>query len=856
MKTTLHAFPLKPLVIALAAAQCVTLAHATPVPTDVINDSSFAAPYLVSTDTLTITPDGVVSTGSEQFAVQNAQITTLIENQGTIYNQNQIALYNSGSLASLKNSGSITSTTGIAIENDSSIGTLINNGVINSDNFTGSQFSGIGIANFGTISSLNITENGIISGGQTAIFNRGQITTLNNDGYIGSFNPGLNAFTNNAITNSLNGAIGTINNSGTIAGNIVHTSSNELVINGGSDRRGQLTGANHFFIGPMMGNPTGQIVATGADVSFGGGMLLLNDNVDLGGSHTLTNSADVLVTQPLTISGNYHQTQDAILNLGVSDATFAQGSALDIGYGRLTVSGNALIDSGSTIRLSSTGSSYGFASGQRYLAISAGSATYNASALHYVVDNYNGVVTAKVVDNGSSSDLALYLDDPAPTPPVTPPTPPTPVTPAPPVTPTTPTVPVSPPTTPSEPVTPVTPVTPVIPVIPVTPTTPTAPVAAKPLPTTGNAIASINGLSSYSGFSAGLLDLFNASKTITTQAEANRIGEQLAPAQNSMASAATASASMDALGVVGSHLDGLRTAQSGSARGIATGDDSLDWAAWGKPFYGSARQGMTDNVSGYRAHYGGLVLGLDRQLPGNWRAGVALSYSRTSVKGADNLKGNSSDVDAWGGIAYASYTGEPWFVNLSTSLTRQSYESQRAVDFSGFNDSASSHFHGQQAAVKGEFGYPLALGDATVLTPLASMSYSYLHQGSYQESSDGGSALSVDSAHSQSIESSLGSKLAHSWSTGAGALSPFVQLMWTHQYDRSPMKTSSGFSADSIGETRFTTAGASPAKDSAEASIGATLAHADDLSLEARYDLQAAPHFEGQTISLQVCKLF
>lgn len=389
-----------------------------------------------------------------------------------------------------------------------------------------------------------------------------------------------------------------------------------------------------------------------------------------------------------------------------------------------------------------------------------------------------------------------------------------------------------------------------------TPTTPTAPVAAKPLPTTGNAIASISGLSSYSGFSAGLLDLFNASKTLTTQAEANRIGEQLAPAQNSMASAATSSASMDALGVVGSHLDGLRTAQSGSARGIATGDDSLDWAAWGKPFYGSARQGMTDNVSGYRAHYGGLVLGLDRQLPGNWRAGVALSYSRTSVKGADNLKGNSSDVDAWGGIAYASYTGEPWFVNLSTSLTRQSYESQRAVDFSGFSDSASSHFHGQQAAVKGEFGYPLALGDATVLTPLASLSYSYLHQGSYQESSDGGSALSVDSAHSQSFESSLGSKLAHSWSTGAGELSPFVQLMWTHQYDRSPMKTSSGFSADSIGETRFTTSGASPAKDSAEASIGATLAHADDLSLEARYDLQAAPHFKGQTVSLQVRKLF
>ncbi len=386
--------------------------------------------------------------------------------------------------------------------------------------------------------------------------------------------------------------------------------------------------------------------------------------------------------------------------------------------------------------------------------------------------------------------------------------------------------------------------------------TPADPVAAQPLPTTGNAISSINGLSGYSGFSAGLLDLFNASKTITTEAEANRVGEQLSPAQNSMASAATSAASMDALGVVGTHLDGLRINPGASARGIATGDDSLEWAVWGKPFYGSARQGMVDDVSGYRAHYAGLVLGTDRQLLDSWRAGAALSYSRTSVKGADNLKGSHSDVDAWGGILYATYSGDPWFVNLSTSLTRQTYDSQRAVDFSGFNDSASGHFHGQQIAVKSEAGYPFLLSANTTLTPLASLSYSYLHQDSYQENSGSGSALTVESAHSQSVESSLGAKLSHNWSTAAGDLSPFVQLMWTHQYDRSRMTTTSGFSADSLGETRFTSQGASPAADSAETSVGVALAHDDDLTLEARYDLQTAPHFQGQTVSLQLRKLF
>ncbi len=803
MNKSLYSFPLKPLVVALAAAQCLTTAHAEPLPAEVtISDSSQAAPYVVASDKLTITPDGIVSTNSERFAVRNSKNTSLVDNQGTITNDGNIGFYNGGELDLLKNSGFINGGSGIALQNDNNINSLINSGSINAGSILSSMSQGVGLMNFGTITSLTNTENGNITGLQSAIYNFGTITTLNNDGYIGLYNNGSSI--GNAIENS--GTIGTINNSGTIAGNITNTTSNELVINGGINRRGSLIGSNQMIYSFSLptSSPIGAINSTGADVRFQTGQLLLNDNVYLGGTHTLTNNADVLINESLKVDGNYHQTANAILRIGVSDASQALGSALDTGYGRLNVKGNAVIDAGSSIKLLNTGS-YGFADGQRYVVIKASTADYNASKLHYSADTFNGTVSgAAISDEVSNTDnLVVYLSGGKNS------------------------------------------------------GGGNTPTTGKPLPTTGNAISSLNGLSSYSGISSpALLNLFNASKTITTEAEANRIGEQLSPGQNSMASAATSAASMDALGVVGTHLDGLRITPGASARGIATGDDSLDWAAWGKPFYGSARQGMVDNVSGYRAHYGGLVLGADRQILDSWRAGAALSYSRTSVKGQDNVKGSSSDVDAWGGILYATYSGEPWFVNLSTSLTRQSYDSQRQVAFDGFNDNASAHFTGQQVALKSEVGYPLALGANTTLTPLASLSYSYLHQGSYQENSDNGSALDVDSAHSQSVESSLGGKLAHSWSTPAGDLSPFVQVMWTHQYDRSPMTTNSGFSADSLGETRFTSQGARQAADSADTSVGVSLAHADDLTLEARYDLQTAPQFMGQTVSLQVRKLF
>lgn len=825
MNKGLLSFPLKPLVIALAAAQSFSgLALADPLS---VIDNTYPGntPFLIQTGTLTINSDASINSFSD--ALTNEQHTLLIDNNGTLSSEIGSAVYNLSTIDLLRNGqtgvmkqnnyGPGNSNGVIYNDNGATITTLENSGTITSSNTNGPIFpqNRAAIVNNGTITTLNNKEGATISGNGGAIVNNGTLTVLNNAGTIRATNDYfLYQNSNDAIINTA--VLGVINNSGTIAGNITNTTSNELVINGGINRRGSLIGSNQMIYAfslptsSLISSPVGAINSTDADVRFQKGQLLLNDNVYLGGTHTLTNNADVLINESLKVDGNYHQTANAILRIGVSDASQALGSALDSGYGRLNVRGNAVIDAGSSIKLLNTGS-YGFADGQRYVVIKASTADYNASKLHYSAETFNGTVTGTAIsDEVSNTDnLVVYLsggnnsgggnNNGGGN----------------------------------------------------TPTT------GRPLPTTGNAISSLNGLSSYSGISSpALLNLFNASKTITTEAEANRIGEQLSPGQNSMASAATSAASMDALGVVGTHLDGLRITPGASARGIATGDDSLDWAAWGKPFYGSARQGMVDNVSGYRAHYGGLVLGADRQILDSWRAGAALSYSRTSVKGQDNVKGSSSDVDAWGGILYATYSGEPWFVNLSTSLTRQSYDSQRQVAFDGFNDNASAHFTGQQVALKSEVGYPLALGANTTLTPLASLSYSYLHQGSYQENSDNGSALDVDSAHSQSVESSLGGKLAHSWSTSVGDLSPFVQVMWSHQYDRSPMTTNSGFSADSLGETRFTSQGARQASDSADTSVGVSLAHADDLTLEARYDLQTAPQFMGQTVSLQVRKLF
>ena len=68
--------------------------------------------------------------------------------------------------------------------------------------------------------------------------------------------------------------------------------------------------------------------------------------------------------------------------------------------------------------------------------------------------------------------------------------------------------------------------------------------------------------------------------------------------------------------------------------------------------------------------------------------------------------------------------------------------------------------------------------------------------------------------------------------------------------------TGASFAADPTGQTAFTTVGATPVSNLADLSLGVTLLKANNLSLSARYELQAARGFVSQTGSLRLRQLF
>ena len=355
------------------------------------------------------------------------------------------------------------------------------------------------------------------------------------------------------------------------------------------------------------------------------------------------------------------------------------------------------------------------------------------------------------------------------------------------------------------------------------------------------------------------MNLFNAADALTATGgtpAVNRAGVQLSPVQQAASTGAAAAPTLDVLNVVAAHADSLRLAQADrSETGIATGEAPPSWGVWGQAFGGHASQNERDQVPGYSANYAGLLLGVDKSVSEHWRAGGVFTYNNTAINNTGDTAGDSTTVNAYGLIGYGTYVGSPWYVNLSAGVVQQDYKTIRKVDFTGFEGDANGQFSGQQYVARAEFGYPLAVGPA-VLTPLASLTYSNLHQNGYTESGGNGAALTVDSAHDTSVRSSLGFKLEQGFTTSYGVLLPDLRLQWVHEFDHTREATGANFAADPTGQTGFTTVGASPVSDLADFSVGVTLLRANNLSLTLRYEIQAASGFVSQTGTLRLRQLF
>ncbi|OYV36315.1 MAG: hypothetical protein B7Z80_15955, partial [Rhodospirillales bacterium 20-64-7] len=261
------------------------------------------------------------------YGVLSQTNIAVLSNTGSIIGTTNTGAQANGNIGSLSNgTGALISGAQTGVAANGSIGMLTNNGTI-----YGGTIGVVG-GNIGTLVNTNMIE-----GLYTAIRSTGSIGTLTNSGTIIAIDP---------IAIIAAGSIGGIYNTNLISGSIIAGAGNLTITGGSGSTIGTLTG--------------GVISATTGNISLGGNLLLADNASANGGLGTLTNTGNLQLNAPQTITGNFASSLGSTLILGVT-APGVGGQVDATGYINLADTAISLVPDGGTI---ATGQTYTIAGAQ------------------------------------------------------------------------------------------------------------------------------------------------------------------------------------------------------------------------------------------------------------------------------------------------------------------------------------------------------------------------------------------------------------------------------------------------------------------------------------------------------------
>ena len=198
---------------------------------------------------------------------------------------------------------------------------------------------------------------------------------------------------------------------------------------------------------------------------------------------------------------------------------------------------------------------------------------------------------------------------------------------------------------------------------------------------------------------------------------------------------------------------------------------------WINGFGYSGSQSQQQAFVGYNATVLGTMIGYDTALGPNTRGGLAFGYGRSAIDG--KVFNADTDFNSYVGTAYIGHERGPWYLNGAFSIGQHDYTSTRQISFPGVSRVARANYSGQDYTAFATTGYNIPLGGFRV-TPLASLQYTRVNMGSYNETGAGDLNLSVRSRSSDFLESGLGAKVARPIRYGDMTFVPEIHARWLH----------------------------------------------------------------------------
>ncbi|MGH8352655.1 MAG: autotransporter outer membrane beta-barrel domain-containing protein [Pseudomonas sp.] len=322
--------------------------------------------------------------------------------------------------------------------------------------------------------------------------------------------------------------------------------------------------------------------------------------------------------------------------------------------------------------------------------------------------------------------------------------------------------------------------------------------------------------------------LFEA--TIRSNAEELvRLAQQLAPEVNGGAGQ-TAASNHNLLGNV------LQGRSASLRQGLSSGDGLSETGAWVQVLDSDTDQGERNGIPGYDADSQGIAVGADGKLNAQTTLGLAYSYLTSDVR---SQSGNKTDIDGHALTLYSGFEQDAWFADASLTYGKSGNQSKRYIAGTRAEGDYDSALWGLNLLG----GYGFDLGRGLLLEPRLAARYSNVAIDGFREKGSS-AALAAGSQRFEVGELGAGVRLAGRFGAGQGSLEPEAKLMAYHDFIADQTSSTSSFV---VGGTPFVTHGAKPARDSYEASVGATY-HLGAVSLGLSYDYLTKADFSADTV--------
>ncbi|MGV1014778.1 MAG: autotransporter domain-containing protein, partial [Methyloceanibacter sp.] len=267
------------------------------------------------------------------------------------------------------------------------------------------------------------------------------------------------------------------------------------------------------------------------------------------------------------------------------------------------------------------------------------------------------------------------------------------------------------------------------------------------------------------------------------------------------------------------------------------------YGAWGD-FDGNRNAASADR------DLGGFVSGVDTQISGTWRAGLAAGGAWSNVSVGDRR--SHAEVESVNLAGYVGGLAGPLALRGGGSWTWSDIDTSRAVIFPGFFERQSTSYDADTGQLFGEVAYPMTSG-RIAFEPFAGLAYVNVEADSFRERGGALASLNGRGGGEDVGYSTLGLRAATVMHWNSTIVVPKVSAAWQHAFDDVTPGASLAFASTGIG---FGITGVPLAQDSLLIEAGLDFNISPNATLGVSYSGQLASDVTDNAVKGRLSWLF